>query len=234
MKKSGFADKLVLNKQGDVKNQYTNKGQKKIGDYDMVPIIDTFIKKHPDFSYGGSKGVIAETGYNGTLGYRSSKSQYGDTKKTHREAQKATKVANAMKKDGWQFASHSWGHINMTESGIDDIKNDTALWQKEVQPIVGKTPVLIFPFGADIGSFTNYTDDNEKYTYLKNKGFSIFDNVDASQTSWGQFLRSPVSPGTCQRRRTPVPAAERCSELHSKHRSCLRLQRHHSAKKPLR
>lgn len=187
MKKSGFADKLVLNKQGDVKNQYTNKGQKRIGDYDMVPIIDTFIKKHPDFSYGGSKGVIAETGYNGTLGYRSSKSQYGDTKKTHREAQKATKVANAMKKDGWQFASHSWGHINMTESGIDDIKKDTALWQKEVQPIVGKTPVLIFPFGADIGSFTNYTDDNEKYTYLKNKGFSIFDNVDASQTSWGQL-----------------------------------------------
>lgn len=187
MKKSGFADKLVLNEQGDVKNQYTNKGQKKIGDYDMVPIIDTFIKKHPDFSYGGSKGVIAETGYNGTLGYRSSKSQYGDTKKTHREAQKATKVANAMKKDGWQFASHSWGHVNMTESGIADIKKDTTLWQKEVQPVVGKTPVLIFPFGADIGSFTNYTDDNEKYTYLKNKGFSIFDNVDASQTSWGQL-----------------------------------------------
>lgn len=78
---------------------------------DMVTIIDTFIKKHPDFSYGGSKGVIAETGYNGVLGYRSSKSQYGDTKKTHREAKKATKVANAMKKEGWQFASHSWGHI---------------------------------------------------------------------------------------------------------------------------
>ncbi|MZU15625.1 hypothetical protein GUA07_10630, partial [Bifidobacterium longum] len=48
MKNSGFADKLVVNKQGDVKNQYTNNGQKKIGDYDMVPIIDTFIKKHPD------------------------------------------------------------------------------------------------------------------------------------------------------------------------------------------
>ena len=187
MKNSGFADKLVVNKQGDVKNQYTNNGQKKIGDYDMVPIIDTFIKKHPDFSYGGSKGVIAETGYNGALGYRSSKSQYGDTKKTHREAKKATKVANAMKKEGWQFASHSWGHINMTTASVDDIKKDTALWQKEVQPIVGKTPVLIFPFGADIGSFTNYTNDNAKYTYLKSSGFSIFDNVDASQTSWGQL-----------------------------------------------
>ena len=164
MKNSGFADKLVVNKQGDVKNQYTNNGQKKIGDYDM-----------------------AETGYNGVLGYRSSKSQYGDTKKTHREAKKATKVANAMKKEGWQFASHSWGHINMTTASVDDIKKDTALWQKEVQPIVGKTPVLIFPFGADIGSFTNYTNDNAKYTYLKSSGFSIFDNVDASQTSWGQL-----------------------------------------------
>ena len=27
MKNSGFADKLVVNKQGDVKNQYTNNGQ---------------------------------------------------------------------------------------------------------------------------------------------------------------------------------------------------------------
>ncbi|MEL1206388.1 hypothetical protein AADX86_13485, partial [Staphylococcus epidermidis] len=62
-----------------------------------------------------------------------------------------------------------------------------ALWQKEVQPIVGKTPVLIFPFGADIGSFTNYTNDNAKYIYLKSSGFSIFDNVDASKTSWGQL-----------------------------------------------
>lgn len=92
-----------------------------------------------------------------------------------------------MKKEGWQFASHSWGHINMTTASVDDIKKDTALWQKEVQPIVGKTPVLIFPFGADIGSFTNYTNDNAKYTYLKSSGFSIFDNVDASQTSWGQL-----------------------------------------------
>ncbi|WP_252897798.1 polysaccharide deacetylase family protein [Amylolactobacillus amylophilus] len=92
-----------------------------------------------------------------------------------------------MKKEGWQFASHSWGHINMTTASVDHIKKDTALWQKEVQPIVGKTPVLIFPFGADIGSFTNYTNDNAKYTYLKSSGFSIFDNVDASKTSWGQL-----------------------------------------------
>ena len=36
----------------------------------MVPLIDSFVKEHPDFSYKGAKGIIALTGYNGILGYR--------------------------------------------------------------------------------------------------------------------------------------------------------------------
>ncbi len=41
-----------------------------VGDYDLVPILDSFIKEHPDFSYHGRKGILAMTGYNGVLGYR--------------------------------------------------------------------------------------------------------------------------------------------------------------------
>ena len=40
------------------------------GDYDVVPILDSFIKEHPDFSYHGRKGILAMTGYDGVLGYR--------------------------------------------------------------------------------------------------------------------------------------------------------------------
>ena len=36
----------------------------------MVPLIDTFVKEHPDFSYHGRKGILAMTGYDGVLGYR--------------------------------------------------------------------------------------------------------------------------------------------------------------------
>ncbi|MCD8021977.1 MAG: polysaccharide deacetylase, partial [Lachnospiraceae bacterium] len=45
-------------------------GTVSVGDYDLVPWIDSFVDLHPDFSYHGHKGTIALTGYEGVLGYR--------------------------------------------------------------------------------------------------------------------------------------------------------------------
>ena len=76
-------------------------------------------RQHPDFSYRGRKGIIALTGYNGILGYRTSDRVYGpggtgDWENANLEADKAKAkaVADAMRANGWEFASHSWGHIN--------------------------------------------------------------------------------------------------------------------------
>ncbi len=70
----GLASKLVLDENGEVKCEYVKRdGGVVVGDYDMVPIVDTFIKEHPDFSYHGRKGILAMTGYNGVLGYRTDK-----------------------------------------------------------------------------------------------------------------------------------------------------------------
>lgn len=186
MEGAGFADKLVLNKYGEVKNTYKNDNEENVGDYDMVPIMDEFVKKHPDFSYHGSKGTLALTGYNGVLGYRTSKSEYGDNEKTAQEIKEAKQIANRLKETGWSFASHTWGHINMAEVGEKQIAKDTKLWQDEVAPILGDTNILIYPHGADVSDFQPY-DHNAKYDYLKKEGFRIFCNVDASVPSWGQF-----------------------------------------------
>ena len=186
MEDAGFADKLVLNKDGKVKNIYEDDDEEKVGDYDMVPIMDEFVKKHPDFSYHGSKGTLALTGYNGVLGYRTSKSEYGDNEKTAQEIKEAKELADRLKETGWSFASHTWGHINMAEVSEKQIVKDTKLWQDEVAPILGDTDILIYPHGADISDFQPYVD-NAKYDYLKQEGFRIFCNVDASVPSWGQF-----------------------------------------------
>ena len=67
----GCASKLVLDENGEVKNEYVDAdGNVLVGDYDLVPLLDSFIKEHPDFSYHGRKGILAMTGYNGVLGYR--------------------------------------------------------------------------------------------------------------------------------------------------------------------
>ncbi len=187
MDNSGFPSKLIVDKQNQIKNIYIDNKKETVGDYDMVPLIDSFIKKHPDFSYQGAKGTLALTGYNGVLGYRTSKSEYGDNEKTNKEIEAAKKVADQLKKDGWSFASHTWGHLNMTQASLADIQQDNERWQNEVAPILGKTNILIYPFGADISDWQPYSEANQKFAYLKQQGFDIFCNVDASTPAWGQL-----------------------------------------------
>ena len=86
-----------------------------------------------------------------------------------------------MKKDGWEFASHTWGHRNATTSTAAELKTDNKKWEKYVAPILGKTDMIIFAFGADIGDWEGYTSDNAKYEYYKSRGYRYFCNVDSSQ-----------------------------------------------------
>ena len=201
----GFAQKLIVTENGEVKNTYIeDDGSISIGDYDMVPLIDTFVKEHPDFAYHGHKGILALTGYEGVLGYRTD-----EVYKTREESRltdfqrkffadnpdfdydadvaAATEVANAMKANGWEFASHTWGHINPLGYGYDKTVTDTERWLGYVAPIVGSTDVLIYAFGADIGDWQPYTHDNQFFDYLKGQGFNIYCNVDGSTLAWVQF-----------------------------------------------
>lgn len=64
MKKDGFASRIVLDEQGRPACEIEIDGEKKVArDYDVVPLLDLFVEKHPDFSYRGAKGIIALTGY---------------------------------------------------------------------------------------------------------------------------------------------------------------------------
>ena len=193
----GFASKLVVDSNGEVKNEYIeDDGSISTGDYDVVPLIDTFVKEHPDFSYHGRKGILAMTGYDGVLGYRTDiayktgKKLQNDQKKFleenpdfdyKQEVKNAKKVAKAMKAEGWEFASHTWGHKDVGATSLDDLKRDDKKWQKYVAPILGKTDMIIFAFGADIGSWEGYSADNEKYEFYKSQGYRYFCNVDSSQ-----------------------------------------------------
>ncbi|WP_233556086.1 polysaccharide deacetylase family protein [Galactobacter caseinivorans] len=188
MKGDGFPTKLVVTEDGSVKNEYTDPETKKttVGDYDVMPIVDEFVKKHPDFAPYGHKGVLALTGYNGVLGYRSSPSIYkGKNKNLDADIAEATKVADKLKSTGWEFSSHAWGHINFTKSSLSQIKADTSKWKSDVEPIVGKTDLLIYPFGADISGLPKYS--GAKYDYLKKQGYNFYFNVDGSTPAWGQW-----------------------------------------------
>lgn len=191
----GFASRLVIGEDGRVTTEMDmDDGTSKVGDYDLIPILNKFIDEHPDFSYKGAKAIIALTGYNGIFGYRTAPS-YSENPTYEEDKKKATEIANALRADGWEIASHSWGHRHLGKESDEAFKADCEKWQNEVETLVGETDILIFPFGTDIGSWHPYTDDNARYVYLKNQGFRYFCNVDSSSPYWVQIGKDYMRQG---------------------------------------
>ena len=201
----GYATKLIIDENGDVMNEYTDaQGNTTIGAYDCVPLLDQFVKAHPDASYKGAKGIIAMTGYNGVLGYRTDKtynlsdpdcdSHQKAWIKAHpdftleKEREAAKKVADAMKANGWEFASHTWGHIRAGDRSLGAIQVDHKKWKENVEPIIGPTDTIIYAHGQDIQGPGEYSSSNAKYQYFREQGFRIFCSVDSTkyQTFMGE------------------------------------------------
>ena len=78
------------------------------GSYDLIPILEDFIKEHPDFSYKGARAIIALTGYEGILGYRTAAS-YSDSPTYESDREQAAKVAQCLRDNGWELARPQLG-----------------------------------------------------------------------------------------------------------------------------
>ena len=208
---ASFPDKLVLDEYGQVKCHYIRPdGTESVGDYDVVPRLNTFLAEHPDGAYHGARGLIALTGYNGVFGYRTDidyevkqnlVSDQAAWLEKHPEFSRdediasATVIADALKSEGWEFASHTWGHLSVTSHSVDTLREDNEKWIRNVQNIVGPTDTIIFAHGNDIGDWTGYSSDNEKYAYYSSAGYHFFCNVDGSQPYWVQITGDYVRQG---------------------------------------
>ncbi len=208
---ASFPDSLVLDDNGKVKCHYIlPDGTESIGDYDVVPRLNTFLEEHPDGAYKGARGLIALTGYNGVFGYRtdidyeekahlmSDQAAWLDAHPDYNrddEIAKATVIADAIKEEGWEFASHTWGHLSVTSKSADQIMEDNQKWVNNVQNIVGPTDTIIFAHGNDIGDWMPYSSDNEKFQALKNAGYNFYCNVDGSVPYWVQINDDCVRQG---------------------------------------
>lgn len=184
----GFASRIVIGEDGYPTCEYRQKdGTIVYGDYDLVPLLETFIRNHPDFSYHGARAVLGVTGYEGVFGYRT-KPDFEEALGTtayQKEVEAAKAVAQCLKDKGWIIASHSYGHPAYGEISASRVENDSDKWENTVQPIVGETDVLLYPFGSDIANWHKYTFDNEKYVALYEDGYRYFFNVD-STIAWMQ------------------------------------------------
>lgn len=198
MEGQGFATRFVIGEDGRPTLEYKDKnGNVTTGDYDLVPILDHFVDEHPDFSYRGSKAILAFTGYNGILGYRTDETydpnspNYNPEKYRNENIENdramVKKITQALKDDGYEFASHSWGHIRTGDCTLERLKTDTDKWERNVEPLLpDPCPILIYPFGSDIGNWRPYAEDNEKFKVLYDAGFRYYLTVDSAQY-WLQY-----------------------------------------------
>ena len=170
----GFASKLLV-KDGKIVNEYVDAdGNVLYGAYDFVPILEDFIAAHPDFCYRGARATLAVSGEDGVFGYRtmhSVKDKKGEDYYNEQVAG-AKAIAQALRDRGYTIASYTYSNIGYGSISATKIDVDLDNWKKEVKPVLGDVPVMIFAKASDIG--VNYDSGNGKYNVLKDAGFRYF------------------------------------------------------------
>ena len=177
---TSFAKRLVVDAGGNVRCEYVDaEGNASMGDYDVIPIVDTFIRDHPDFSYNGARGIIGLTGYNGILGYRTSPYLASESNNPYGVFDVASEtlameaVFETLKEEGWEFASNTFWDMSYG-SEYSMFESDVNLWNEQVGALIGGTDLLIYAKETDIASWAPYSDDDPKYALLKQMGFKYF------------------------------------------------------------
>ena len=172
----GFASKLIIDANGKIVNEYVDaQGNTLYGAYDLVPILEAFIAEHPDFSYRGARAILAVTGEDGVFGYRTMLSAKDKKGEDYYNAQVdgAKKIAQALRDAGYTIACYTYANVPYGTLSATKIQVDLDNWKKEVKPVLGDVPVLVYAKASDISADGNYEGGN-KYNVLKDNGFRYF------------------------------------------------------------
>ncbi|MDD5864010.1 MAG: hypothetical protein PUD80_05165 [Firmicutes bacterium] len=175
---AGFANKLVVDANGDIQAEYVDaSGNTLIGSYDFVPILEDFIRQHPDFSYRGARAVLAVTGSQGIFGYRCNTSYVSTKGNDYYEQEKAGALAivEALKAKGYRLACFTYDNDNYRNKNTAEITADLQSWTQQITPIIGNIDTFVF---AQASNLSDYTGSSFKAMYQT--GFRYFISNDKS------------------------------------------------------
>ena len=201
MLENGFTYKLIIGEDGKLWSWGLDpQGNEVVSrDLDAVTILDKFVEEHPDFSPFGAKGCLSLTGYEGILGYRTQTDRENWT--TEREANRQKEIEAVkpivaeLKRTGWTFGSHTWGHISLNTRTFDTVTADMQKWFAEVGSLVGETSVLFYPFGGRLDG-DDVQQSGPAFRWMQEHGFRIFCSVGID--SWSK-CKSDISAVICDR-----------------------------------
>lgn len=191
---AGFASKLVLDEANNLVNEYVDRdGNVQVGEYDLIPILNSFIKANPNFSYQGAKAVIAVTGYDGLFGYRTNPGakNWLPNDAYEQEVANAQKIAEALRNDGFEIACYTYENVGYGYSSVTQVQADLKRWNDEVVPLLGAIDILAFAQVSDIAEQGTYS--GEKFDVLYDSGFRYFLGFSEAGAPWatisGDYFR---------------------------------------------
>ncbi len=173
----GIATRLVLDDSGKVKACYTDDGGHDLtGDYDFIPILDSFIEEHPDFSFNDARGIVSVSGSKGVFGYdlpeegqsgaaSASEAGTGLMADLTDDQKMIANISKALTDEGWHIACAGWSHSSMNEMSSEAFCKEIDRWLLEVGSLTGNTDILFYPYGAEVA----YPGSN--LDYLLSNGF---------------------------------------------------------------
>lgn len=170
-KGAGFANKLVV-QNGEIKAAYVDaSGNSMVGDYDLVPILESFIKEHPDFSYRGARAILAVTGYEGIFGYRTNTSYIATKGQAwyDQECSDAKEVVQALRNKGYTLACFTYGNDAYGGMSATQIQADLQEWTKNITPVIGEVDTFVFAQESNLSSYTS-----SGFDVLYDTGFRYF------------------------------------------------------------
>lgn len=184
MDDDGFATRLDVDAEGNVVTivKDASGAEQVTYDGDVMPILDAFVKAHPEFSWQGYKGIVAVTGYQGAFGYRITDLEDYDAETGKKMQQKVAQVADAFRATGWDIACHSYTHNQYwTKGTITQERYDhyEKRWMEEVAPYLGECRIFISPNGA----YSALGDDHFAVRRLVESGFTIYCPVGAGMAT---------------------------------------------------
>ena len=198
---NGFTYKLIIGEDGKIWSWGLDPAGNEVvsRDLDAIPILDKFVEEHPDFSPFGAKGCLSLTGYEGILGYRTQTDtkEWDDAREANRQAERLAvqPIIEELKRTGWTFGSHTWGHIRLGDGNLERIQADTRRWLDEVGSLVGETAILFYPHGERPDG-NDWTRTGPAFQYLQSQGFRVFCSVGVESFS---FIKKDICAVICDR-----------------------------------
>lgn len=166
----GMVDGLILDENKNILSvTYQKDGSAKTSaENEWIPLLESFIAGHPEFSSHDARATLCMTGFAGVFGYRTEEGYEGDRQG---EIQKATALADRLKELGYSFASHSYGHRDVNKHTEASFRRDLEKMKNEVVPIVGPLRAFVYPYGKLV-----YPSD-ARYRAAQEYGFELFCSV---------------------------------------------------------